>query len=93
MAQLQQELKSTDNTSHQEPGHLGLKSSTPTEPEILLAPAVGAQEGSLCSSRLSPKHYQLLMPTEMSALCKTHMLQCGSPDSLGSPLRHRKSLG
>lgn len=44
MAQLQQELKSTDNTSHQEPGHLGLKSSTPTEPEIPLAPAVDAQE-------------------------------------------------
>lgn len=27
--------KSSENTSHQEPGHLGLNSSTPTEPEIL----------------------------------------------------------
>lgn len=27
--------KSSENTSHQEPGHLGLNSSTPAEPEIL----------------------------------------------------------
>lgn len=36
--------RSNDNTSQQEFGHLGLKSSTPTEPEIPLAPAVAAQE-------------------------------------------------
>lgn len=39
-----QNWKSNDNTSHQEPGHLGLKSSTPTEPKIPLALADAGQE-------------------------------------------------